>query len=297
MIGFGKFKADKYYLLKNNVLRISLLLTVIFFLLMQKDFDGKMLAFFVIPILLISKATVMMTLFGGSAGLAILLSQGLHFSWEHLAYVLAAIVTTFPVTGLYHSCAHNAFKPKWLNRFLGEVTGLWHMSSIDEWATIHAFHHNHADDLELDPHPPAGMSFFKYLGTMGGTILVRFVEHYLRIHGSENRTAIKHISRSIMARQFLLSLMWFLVLEPELFVFLFAPNIVFKKLHYVWFNWATHIKDSSGFSVMNLDKGIYRIINLISLNLYYHSNHHNFPKLISPKNIGARIKAESKHAS
>jgi fatty acid desaturase len=71
-------------------------------------------------------------------------------------------------------------------------------------------------------------------------------------------------------------------------VYFYAVNIVFKKLHYAWFNWSTHQMQDEKIQTQNLNTGIYKFINAISFNLYYHHNHHTYPNLMNPKRVPAQ---------
>lgn len=283
MIGYSQFKKDSKYLLKNNLLRIILLVGALsacgFFL----KTDLSKLAWFLVPILLISLASTKTTGAGFALGAGILYFQEQQFSPYYLSYVLVAVVTTFPITALYHSASHSSMRPHWLNRIVGEIIGFWHMSSLDEWSIIHAFHHAHSDDLENDPHPPAGQSFLQFMKSTAKNIGASFAKHFIKIHGTESSKNFKVIFKLILLRQFLLSTLWFVILGPELYVYLFATNIVFKKVHYAWFNWATHVTVNNKVEVVNLDKGLYWIINRIAFNLYLHGSHHHRPKAFMPQ--------------
>jgi stearoyl-CoA desaturase (delta-9 desaturase) len=167
---------------------------------------------------------------------------------------------------------------------MGEAVGLWHMSSLDEWSIIHAFHHAHSDDPEKDPHPPAGLTFVQFVRVTAQTIGARFGRHFVAVHGPDSLKFLKKTGLTSLLRQILASTFWFLLLGPELYIFLFATNIVFKKLHYAWFNWATHVGTPSGsVEVRNLNHGLYRFINLIAFNLYYHGSHHLRPQAFKPR--------------
>lgn len=282
MIGYQSFKSDAKYLVKNNYLRIWILLIANLALGFLFDVQLEMLLF--LPsIFLVSRNSVSATFVGALIASGILIYLQGSPSPLVFVYILAAVVTTFPLTAFYHCAAHLAFRARWMNRWIGEIIGAWHMSSIDEWSIIHCFHHSNSDHPENDPHPPAGLSFFQYINSMPKTIMSSFGMHYVSTHGKDALVNLKSVSRTIIARQFLLSVFWFLALGPELYIYLFSANIVFKKLHYVWFNWATHIKVNDEVHVVDLNKGFYRWINFIALNLYNHASHHKRPQVLSPK--------------
>jgi len=286
MIGIQQFKKDPLYLFKNNLLRIGLFFSFNIFLWNWFETTEVQLAIYALPILLLSTAGTLPTAAGLIIGFATHWYQFGFFSLD-LFFIAAGLLLTFPVTGLYHSCSHLSLRPRWLNRFFGEITGLWHNSSLDEWSIIHAYHHRYADDNENDPHPPNGQAFFRYISGMGKAIGRSFGKHYLAEHGTgpQQTNDLKRLSRSILVRQITVSLFWFLLLGPQAFVFFYATNIVFKKWHYAWFNWATHVKEGSEVKILNQKNGLYKVVNFLSFNLYYHENHHLRPGLFNPKSL------------
>lgn len=283
MVGYLAFKKDSKYLIKNNLLRILILILAVSILFFFRGFEKQELLF-IVPIILLSFNAVWTTALGGFAAVLILTSRGhIPGALELLVFPSLAILLTFPLTGLYHCASHESMRPRWLNRWLGELIGLLHMSSLDEWAIIHTFHHAHADDLEKDPHPPAGQGFFQFMRNTAKNIGKCFGRHFVKIHGIESLPNLIKASRMARLRQLLLSLFWFLLLGPVLYTYLFAVNIIFKKFHYAWFNWSTHIKVGEEVQIVNLNEGLYRVINFITFNLYCHRGHHNNPVLFRPK--------------
>ncbi len=286
MIGFRKFKEDSEYLIKNNMTRIFALVIANALLLYFTSLHYHFLLF--LPSLyLISKNSVAATAAGGLLGASILgFWAGLPDLTAAIS-IITAVILTFPITALYHCASHKAFRPRWLNRLLGEIIGLWHMSSIDEWSIIHSFHHTHSDHPEHDPHPPSSLGFVEFTKTTASTIMTSFGKHFVSVHGPESLQILKKVSRLSKIRQILMSTFWFLLLGPEIYIYFFTTNIVFKKLHYAWFNWATHKKVGNEIHVINQNQGIYRLINAISLNLYNHGSHHLKPTAIRPKHSPA----------
>lgn len=293
MIGIAQFKKNPHSLFKNNLWRIGLFTLINAVLFWTQQVELKSLLIYSLPILLLSTSSTVPTLSGLALGMGIYwFQQGV--SSLDFVYIAAALIFTFPISGLYHCCSHMSLRPVWLNRFFGEITGLWHTSSLDEWSVIHAYHHRYADDIENDPHPPNGLPFFKYSSEMGKNIGRIFFKHYMQEHGQgpESVKNLKALSRSIFVRQVILTTFWFLAIGPHAFAFAFATNVVFKKWHWAWFNWVTHIKSGNKFTILNHDSGFYKIINFISFNLYYHGNHHLRPGLFNPKSMPSKNSAQ-----
>lgn len=293
MIGVLSFRKNPSYLLRNNALRIALLTAANSALALSVSPPSWSWLYFLAPILLLSTAGILTSGAGFLLGAGTLaFTQG--FEPLPLLYPVAALVVTFPVTSLYHSSSHEAMKPLWFNRLVGELCGLIHTSSIDEWSVIHSYHHRYADDPARDPHPPQGKGFVHFASTTGRDIQRSFFAHYFEAHGENDRTRrlLKATIFSIFVRQQLLTLFWFLALGPAAFVFFFGANIVLKKVHYAWFNWATHVEKEKVAEVLNQDSGLYWIVNKISFNLYYHKNHHLHPSLFNPKRIPEELTKE-----
>ncbi len=292
MLGYPQFKKDSRYLIKNNLLRISLIAGAIFACAILFKTDLQELALYFVPILLVSMASTKTTGTGLVLGAVILFFQQRTFSPHYLFYASAAVIITFPLTALYHGASHLSLRPRWLNRMIGEMIGFWHMSSLDEWSIIHAFHHTYSDDLENDPHPPAGQSFIQFTKNTAKNIGASFAKHFIKSHGVESLMNLKVVSKLILARQVLLSILWFQLLGPELYIYFFAVNIVFKKVHYAWFNWVTHITINGKVEVVNLDSGLYWFVNRISFNLYNHGSHHLRPGVLKPQATVEKLPAD-----
>jgi fatty acid desaturase len=284
MLGYPQFRKDSRYLVKNNLLRIAVFAAAIAVLMVWHRPAWGELALFALPILLISTIGTMTTSLGWVIGAGIALYQS-PSAVGPLVWIVTALLATFPVSGLYHNATHLSFRPRFLNRVVGEIVGLWHMSSIDEWSILHALHHTYADDLENDPHPPAGQSFPEFMKTTGKKIGASFAKHYVKTHGPEALPILKKVSVLILARQILASFFWFLALGPQLYIFLFATNIVAKKIHWAWFNWATHVQVEGKVQVLDLNRGLYRLINWTSLNMYMHGSHHIKPTMFRPRPV------------
>ena len=283
MIGYIRFRKESRYLLKNNLIRVGviILLNTVLTLLLKPS--GGDLLLFCIPIFLVALASTITTGLGLGIGAAIIFYQDQSLSLMYLVYILAAILVTFPLTGIYHCASHVSMRPRWLNRFIGEIIGLWHMSSIDEWSIIHAMHHAYSDDPQKDPHPPAGLIFSQFLKTTAQKIFATLKQQFINIHGEENLKDLNNALKIGLLRQMLLSYFWFVLLGAKLYIFLFATNIVFKKLHYAWFNWATHVRAGDDVDILDLNSGYYRIINAFSFNLYLHRAHHKRPGDFIPR--------------
>lgn len=208
----------------------------------------------------------------------------------YFAALPVAVLITFPLTSLIHNPSHDSVRPRWLNRPVGELTGLYHMIGFPDWKIIHVFHHQHADNPELDPHPPGEKTYFEFLLSMRKIAAASFVSHYFRLFGQTEDSArrLKWFARATRVDMLMRATFWYLVLGAQLFTYLFLASIGIKMMHYAWFNWSTHRPVNGEYKTQNYNHWAYRFVNLISWNLYYHDNHHAQPSLFNPKKMVTR---------
>jgi fatty acid desaturase len=288
MLGVASFKKDPHSLLKISLVRVPFYLAAIALCFYWKDPSWKSIAMYSIPMLSLTANGTGLMLLGLLMGIGLVTyDQG--FALIDLAYMAGAFLITFPVTSLYHSAAHLSLRPRFLNRWVGELLSLWHNVGIDIWSVTHHYHHLHTDVVGLDPHPSEGQKFWDFAKAGGKTFPEAFKLHFFRCHPTSPRSlrAYKLIVLNFIVRSPLATLLWFVLLGPTAFVYFYAVNVVFKKFHYAWFNWATHQKQNDKIQTQNLDHGFYKFINSISFNLYYHHNHHTYPNLMNPKKVPA----------
>jgi hypothetical protein len=79
-----------------------------------------------------------------------------------------------------------------------------------------------------------------------------------------------------------------LILGPEIFAFFFVFSMIFKIVHYAWFNYATHSYSKEGTLIVNLNKGFYIFINFFAFGLYYRKNNHLWPDLFNPSKFSQK---------
>ncbi|WP_413576682.1 fatty acid desaturase [Bdellovibrio sp. HCB290] len=295
MVGLKQYKQDPHWLLKTTIVRTVTFLPILAACLYYFQPSIETLALYSLPILLLTLAGSWQMFSGLALGAAIA-TYDKGFAATDLLWILAGLLVTFPTSSIMHSAAHGSYRPRFLNRFLGEVMGFWHNLSIDIWAVVHFYHHKHTDIPNLDPHPALGHTYMGFLDASGKSFGAAFTHHFFDCHGKGDK-AMRAFQLTILnfkVRSPIVSLIWFLLLGPKAFVFFYGTNIVFKRYHYAWFNWATHRKTGDEVQVLNLNHGIYKFVNLISWNLYYHGNHHLYPFLINPKNLPQQAKIKEK---
>ncbi len=203
----------------------------------------------------------------------------------HLALLPAAILAGIQVPVLMHNCMHGNIKPRWVNEVLGEFAAFFALMGLAILRINHTFHHAHADTSN-DPHDPAGKSFLTYLFVSQLTGARIIEAKYLELHGATlaNRSLFK-LNIGLHYGLHLLRLwVWFLLLGPEFFVAFYLPAFTVYSLAFAHVNYITHTRTLTGETViLNKDDNFYyKFINAIGSGVYYHRNHHNYPKLANP---------------
>jgi stearoyl-CoA desaturase (delta-9 desaturase) len=211
----------------------------------------------------------------------------------HPAYLLLvplALYLALIATAYIHGAAHDSLRPRWLRRPVGELCGLFHLVGFPDWTIVHFVHHRHADDPEWDPHPPKGLTYWQFLNGVKTSIFRVLANRYFGAFGEDSpaaQRAWKTLPLFAMITQLLKMHFWFLLLGGQAFTFLFLTSIVFKNLHYAFFNYVTHVpsaEDPEQMVIVNLDRGVFfTIVNALSHGLYFHKNHHETPGLLDPR--------------
>jgi fatty acid desaturase len=211
------------------------------------------------------------------------------FHFGYLTLVPLSLYLALLATAYIHNAAHDNIRPRWLRRPIGELCGLFHLVGFPDWTIVHFIHHKHADDPEWDPHPPRGLTYFRFLDGVKASIFRVLRKRYFESFPDDTRAerAWKTLPLYAMAAQILRTHFWFFLLGPQVFTFLFMTSIVAKNLHYAFFNYATHVPsqdDPNEMVIVNLNHSFFfRGVNALSHGLYFHANHHQNPNLFDPR--------------
>lgn len=221
------------------------------------------------------------------------------FNPTYFYAIPVAVLITFPLTAMIHNPSHDSVRPRWLNRPVGELVGLFHMIGFPDWKIIHIFHHQHSDHPEFDPHPPGQKTYLQFVLSMRKMAAAAFILHYCRIFGQSEDSArrLKWFSLASRADMLMRATFWYFVLGAQLFTYLFLTSISFKMLHYAWFNYATHRFIDGEYRTQNFNHWGYKFINAIAWGLYYHDNHHSQPSLFNPKHMPQRTKSAAEKSA
>lgn len=277
------FQGDPHYLARYHEKWILGLLAVNAGLAVATEAEVADIAWYLPAILLLSSTRIESVLCAllWATGVSVMRAD---FEIASLAGLPAAVLFSLMFSGLLHCASHNAIRPRFLNRPAGELIGLFQLAGFPDWTVIHVLHHRHADDPERDPHPPIGKSYWEFTKGMRDSVLAAYLKRYFEIFGASDssKAAVRRFARAMQADMLLRILFWFLLLGPQHFTFLFAFSVMFKMLHYAWFNHVTH--QPSG--IRNLGAGGYAWLNTLTFGLYYHGNHHRYPTVFDPRDLG-----------
>lgn len=217
-----------------------------------------------------------------------------HLSFGHAGIVVLGIYFGMVAVQLIHNCAHKSFKPRWLNRVLGEVLAIHLLSGFPSFAILHLEHHRHADHPELDPHPNEDLSFFGYLLAIKGKLKRHFRRAFFQKWGDHPKA-----ERIWATQQMLLPLnrvlrAWILLLlvGPVGFVLFMIPSFIANHLTFAHINFYTHAQREDGtVEILNLDHNwIYKLLNVVMIGGYFHKNHHLAPSLFNPAHYRGRAR-------
>lgn len=284
---FNKFRKDPNYLTKYHLIIAASLFLANCMLFYFKTPSAASLLWY-LPALYLMTSTELKLVMTATAYSWVVGTFQTDFSPLHMLALVPAILFTFPLTSWLHSASHVSLRPRWLNRPLGELTGIMQLSGFADWRVLHVIHHQFPDNPEYDPHHPGQRSYWKFAFGMRAMVGQSLMNYYFKLFGRNEVSfkRIKYLMLSMKIDSSMKVIFWFMLLGPQYFSYLFTSSILFKMLHYAWFNWATHRPDKNGkYEIINLDHSFYRVINFLAAGLYYHGNHHLNPNLHNPKYV------------
>jgi len=194
-----------------------------------------------------------------------------------------------------HNATHNSFKPKWMNWVAGQLAGLHQLWGFTGWKLIHLVHHHYSDDVEHDPHPPKGHSWWGFARIMflysSKKISQRYREHYGNTPAIARRQLIGAGILFLMTAANLT--FWFLLLGPVGFALLYVPSYIANHLLFVDINYSAHpIGEDGSTAAANLNHNLYyKLANFFWCGIYFHGNHHRKPLLFNPRKMEIRRKS------
>lgn len=212
------------------------------------------------------------------------------FELWHFALPGAAVALAFSFCALIHNASHGSLRPRWLNRPVGELMGLFQLSGFPDWQITHVLHHTYTDDPVLDPHPPLNKGYWEFTTGMRASVVSAYLESFFRYfpRNQESMAAVRMFARYSKLSHALKMILMFVILGPVLFSWFFVPSIAAKMLQFSWLNWAGHRRHDGAQGAQDLEHGWYRVANFFSFGLYAHDSHHRAPALFDPRSLKHR---------
>lgn len=194
-------------------------------------------------------------------------------------YVTWVVLLTLPLSYLFflgqiliHNCVHaSAFKSRRVNRAVGSALAGIQLMHFDGWRVAHMIHHRHCNTA-ADPH------------RVDRPLLPYVLSHYFRISRAvwDARLFFRAIALPVTVA--IAVVVWLAAQgAPELGVAIVVfnwliPTAVSHAL-VAHFNYVTHVglKSGRGSDTRSLKKGIWKLINFLTFNFYFHAEHHLYP--------------------
>jgi fatty acid desaturase len=282
------FRGDPRYLLnyyRGSTLALSALLLLLLLFPLHR-FPGAAWAWtlLLLPLLLNS-------VLGLLAVFLLVCAAALHFfqpSPAQLALVPLGVYFGMLAVQLIHNCAHKSFRPRWLNRPLGELLALHLLSGFPGFVILHLTHHQYPDHPELDPHPNGTLTFWQYFFAVKGKLKNYFQRTYSERWKDLPEAEAIWAQTQLLLRfnRFLRAAVLLALAGPLGFALFLVPSFIANHLTFAHINFFTHQRQPDGsVEVVNLTTGIYAFLNPLMLGGYSHRNHHLAPHLFNPTNL------------
>lgn len=212
--------------------------------------------------------------------------------WQPLVYGVLGIYLGGLSAVWIHNATHKSFPNHLLNEACGELAGLHQLWGFNGWRLIHLVHHQYSDNIEHDPHPPKGRTFWAFARTMfiesSFTISRRYRDHWKE--SPRTRMLQRLVFVAFLSASLTTLAMWYLLLGPVAFVFGYIPSLIANHLLFVDVNYTCHPADETGATAAaNLNHTLYyKIANFFWHGIYFHGNHHKKPILFNPRHMPVR---------
>lgn len=212
-------------------------------------------------------------------------------AWQLLVLPVATYVVIMAHVFI-HNASHGNF-PRSINRLVGELCGIVVLTKFASWEIVHRRHHRYSDDPDKDPHP-AERHYWRYAWHTLFNVERQLQQQYFEIHGDTpaTRRYERWRSRLSFVSGAAILVAWLAVLGAPLFFVVYLPAFLFAALFVIFFNWAGHNAHTRDGPIepVNLDHGIFWILNRIFFGIFYHANHHKMARLFNPMKLPKRIR-------
>ena len=191
-----------------------------------------------------------------------------------------------------HNATHGSFPIGWMNWACGQLAGIHQLWGFTGWKLIHLVHHQYSDNVDMDPHPPAGKTFVQFLRGMFINSSKKITERCREHYGVNSRTRFLQGAVYVVFLGLAASCVafWYLLLGPVGFWLGYVPSYITNHLLFADINYRAHPKngETGEYNAGNMDSDLYyKVANAIWCGIYYHENHHRKPMLFNPKKMVA----------
>lgn len=183
-----------------------------------------------------------------------------------------------------HNASHEQFRPRWLNRPLGELMCWVLRSNLMGWTLVHGYHHRHADDPQRDPHSPGNQTFWGYANQMGRVCYLYLdARHRETHHLPKSYYVLPGIAGAISFA--LMPLSWFMLLGPTAFAAIWLPILCAGSWLFIVVNFHTHPQGADGRNrTVNLNSRRWQQwTNRVGFGVLVHDAHHRHAHLFDPR--------------
>lgn len=208
------------------------------------------------------------------------------FSIWHLTLPPIGVLAGLYSAVFLHNAAHSNFRPRWLNRLVGEFCGFHQLYGFAAWSILHMAHHQFPDDPEKDPHPPEGLTFLEFSMAMKGMARRSLKRNFQHQWGGRGALMLLWAAKDwiAIAGIWTKALAWLLLLGPTAFLLGYLPSYLATFWFFAYFNYFTHREGSDGrVEIVDLDDSLFhQIVNRFFFGVFFHETHHRKPSLFNP---------------
>ncbi len=218
------------------------------------------------------------------------LNINLEFNFHPALFAAFALAIPFGwlVAAFLHKAGHENVSKGPVNKMIGEFVGHFVGYGFHNFILVHTLHHLYSDH-KYDPVSPRGMSFTRYL-LSPNKYMIKNTKEFLRdTHQNiENYETILALQSFVFHTNMVLRLMaWFMIFGPALFLFFYLPAVISNIAILAHINYVCHrdLEDGS-VEVFNMNhNAYYKLANFVTMGGYFHKNHHQNLSLFDPRKL------------
>ena len=212
-----------------------------------------------------------------------------NFSAGFVLVIPLGLIFGLVIATVFHNDSRGNISTRILNTIIGEFCGAFTLDGMRNFRVGHMLHHIHADDPELDPHPPHGLTFLEFIKLSKDRTIQVLIKEYYKHHGETDESK-RNIRLQILSYKVGVALklfFWFALFGPVLFVTFYIPSFMSYFFGFAHLNYISHGSDEEGEGeILNHDGGaFFSVMNILTSGGYYHMNHHKYPQLYNPSRL------------